>query len=172
MQMTKAISFTLTAAMLVGNTCARAESKAAGEEYKTLDVVTLAEPTARQHCHVISTNDESTECKLAFGKTKIYQRSEMVALIAPPEDADKGWKLLKGIGWTGLTATAQGMAIYGAVVLGSAIPTVGLSVVALVLAPAVIWALSQLGEGMFDSEPSHDKVIYQRSDTSLQVQLR
>jgi hypothetical protein len=172
MQTMKAFFFTLAATVLLGGTCAQAQGNPSKTAYKNLDIVTQSEPTVRQRCRVLSTDNEKTVCKLAFGQTRTYQRSELIALIVPREHAHMNVQLLKSLGWMGLAVSAQSAAIYGALVVSSVIATAGLSVVALLLVPTVVVAMMMVAESKGGSQVSHDAVIYESPDTPLTVALR
>ena len=96
---------TILAVILLSRTMAMAQAKPipAGPIYswtntslrtqsdKKLVVITIAEPTHRFACRVLSSTDEQLECQGSRGKTRIYRPQQIAALILPGQGRLREW---------------------------------------------------------------------------------
>jgi hypothetical protein len=147
-------------ALLLSGTVAEAQtepSKAPEPKHENLDLVTEARPTVRQHCHVVSDNHNKIVCKRAFGKSKTYSYSDLVAIIDPAENVNRE------IGsWLGFWLPATGVCIYFAIVAASIAATAGISIAAFVAFDIAFVGLMGAGNGN-----EHDTILYLRTGTTL-----
>jgi hypothetical protein len=148
-------------ALLICVPLAQGQNAPWSNKYEKLDVVTVAKPNTRQHCHVKSFDATQLTCSQAFGKTRTYLRSDWVALISPLEDDNRFVAL-----WLGGWLSAGGACIYGAIIAATIPATAGLSVAAFLLVE-----MGLLGAAFSGNGPYYDAIVYQRPGATLDASL-
>jgi hypothetical protein len=132
-----------------------------------IDIVTINQPTIRQHCHVHEVKADTITCRALHHRAyAVYQRDDILALIEPPAHQNL-------IGFAGVAV------IVGATLAGSFFVPFAWCIALRVLSGiffVVGWAAN--GE-TYDSlasvgyhDHNHDILLYQRPNTPLTIHLR
>jgi len=120
-------------------------------------VVTVAEPTRRQDCHVQTFTDDQLVCSRSFGRSTVYQKDQVVAVMTARKNGLVTF-LTNPPTWLGAVAFT------GAVFLGP--------VSLLAAIPIIVVSSGTLVGSAFDAseqESEEPHLLYQAPGSTLQV---
>jgi hypothetical protein len=135
-----------------------------GQTYATnMDIVTLASPTVRQHCSLGKLTDDTITCKSPHHlPPQVFQRGDILALIAPPSHEN-------------FINFVEVGAVVAAVLIPSFFVPFGWALTLRILDGFIFYlGWGTAGEYADDNitDHNHDILLYQRPDTTLTVHLR
>jgi len=120
-------------------------------------VVTVAEPTRRQDCHVLSFKPDELVCSRAFGRTQVFERDQVVAVMTTRKNSLVTF-LINPPTWLGA------IAFTGAVFLG---PVSMLAAVPIIVVSSIAMTGSAFDAMERENEEPH--LLYQAPGSTLQV---
>jgi hypothetical protein len=128
-----------------------------------MDIVTVANPNVRQHCHLRELTTDTITCKAARHHAEaVFNRLDVLAFIAPPSHAN-------------LIGFLEVGAIVGAVLAASFFVPFGWAITIRVVAGFLFyggWAgVGDIADHSM-SDHNHDILLYQRPNTLLTIHLR